>query len=107
MGSTVGGRIAQGTVEGTGSSIDIELEFTPSAIYLMNIDDNCTLWWNRSMADASGMKAVTNGTISFVTSAGITPVLSTVLETDLPGFQIGADTDVNVSAQTIHWCAWE
>ncbi|MCK5019274.1 MAG: hypothetical protein KAS32_19600 [Candidatus Peribacteraceae bacterium] len=107
MGSTVGARMSQGTVEGTGSTIDIELEFTPSSVFVMNIDDPGSLWWVASMADASGLKNDGAGTMSLITSAGITPVRSTVMETDLPGFQIGADTDINVSAQTMHWIAWE
>ncbi len=107
MGSTVGGRMAQGTVEGSASTIDIDLEFTPSAVYLMNIDGLATLWWNAAMAPDSGLKAVTDGTISFVTSDGITPILSTVLETDSPGFTIGTETDVQQNGETIHWCAWE
>ena len=107
MGSTVGGRMRQGTVEGTGASISIDLDFTPSAVYIMNIDDLCTMWWNASMADASGLVQVTAGTITYVVALGITPVRSTNFETDLPGFIIGADLDLNVTAQTIHWCAWE
>jgi hypothetical protein len=65
----------------------------------MNWTDKCHGVWHKDMADASVMKVVTAGTITAETTLGITPLSD--------GFQIGADTDLNVADQLIHWTAYE
>ncbi|MAF44180.1 MAG: hypothetical protein Unbinned7913contig1002_39 [Prokaryotic dsDNA virus sp.] len=98
-------RTVTGTVEGTGATITIQLGFTPKAVQLFNIDGLCTLFWSENMTDAYGLKAITAGTISKITSLGITPYTGSE-NTNNAGFQIGADTDVNVSGETIEYIAY-
>lgn len=93
---------AHGEREGTGAAIYIQLNFKPSAVTLLNIDDSgglTKLEWFASMPAASGVKTVDSGAgttnLSYISSNGIT--------VGSGGFTIGADTDVNVSAETIHW----
>ena len=96
---------ATGTVEGTGATINISCGFKPSVVVLKNADGAARLEWDDSMPDASGMKTVAAGTYSYITTLGITPYEGAVGSASW-GFTIGADTDVNVSAETIHWEAY-
>ncbi len=98
------GHFAKGTVEGTGATIIIQCGFTPQWVKLINIDGDCFLEWTDDMDDASGMKTIAAGTTAQVTTLGVTPYAGTVGANSL-GFQIGADTDVNVSAETLMWVA--
>lgn len=100
--------VAMGTVEGTGASIDIECGFVPGYVKVVNIDSATIeeLEWYRGMADASAVKTVT-GTVARtkITSLGITPLGDAATDTVEQGFRIGADTDVNVSGETLVWFA--
>jgi hypothetical protein len=51
------------------------------------------------MADGEALKTITAGTISKVTTNGVTPLSD--------GFSLGADTDLNVADELIHWIAHE
>lgn len=97
--------VATGTVEGTGAAINIALGFKPAHIEVHNIDGDAILIWNDAMPAASGMKTVAAGTTAHITSAGIS-LYAGVAATTGEGFTIGADTDVNVEAETICWTAW-
>lgn len=99
------GHFATGTVEGTGSAINIECGFTPDFVRLINIDGDATLDWTSDMGDDEGYKFVAAGTNAQVGSGGITPYAG-VQETGSKGFTIGTDADVNASAETIMWAAW-
>ena len=99
------GHFAKGTVEGTGSAINVELGFTPSVVRLINIDGDATLDWTDDMPDDEGYKFVAAGTNAQIGSGGITPYAGTVAG-DEAGFTIGTDSDVNASAETIIWMAW-
>lgn len=103
MGSGVS-RVAVGSVMGSGANIDVRtLDFKPSSVIVLNVTGLATLRWQETMADAAGLKMADSGAgatdIAFITSLGITPLSN--------GFRIGADTDVNVDAQVIHWEAHE
>lgn len=99
--------IKQGTVEGTGAALQINVGFKPSWVKILNIDGLASLEWVASMADASGVKVITAGTMSLITSNGITPLQTDQVGSTAgkSGFTLGADTDVNVSGETIHWIA--
>jgi hypothetical protein len=114
--------IKVGTVEGTGSAINVTLGAVPCYVRLMNIDGLATLEWTEDLADGYGLKEVTNGTKSLITSGGIDPLGDdeglTVSASDttsdgdettltqVRGFQIGTDTDINVSGETINYVAF-
>ena len=103
-----------GTVEGTGSALNVLLGFTPAIIRLWNIDDagatDARMEWITGMAAASAFKdmsIVDSGTTAdrsheLVTSNGIT-LLAGVAGVSEAGFTIGADSDMNVSGETILW----
>jgi hypothetical protein len=100
-----------GKVTGTGATINISLpEFTPRKVELRNITSADQLVWVNTMPNAYGMKTVAAGTTSYITSLGVTPITQVVLgdgQSPPRGFAIGADTDINVSAEVIHWVAYE
>jgi len=100
-----GKRQVRGSFVGTGADKDIKtVGFRPGKVELYNVTGNCTAVWSESMADASMQKVVDSGTnttdIIFVASAtGITPLAE--------GFRLGADTDLNVVAEVVHFVATE
>jgi hypothetical protein len=89
-----------GMVTGTGASLDVtSVGFRPRRVEIMNVEGLCLAKWQDSMPDASAVKQITDGTMTYITSLGITPLAG--------GFRIGADTDLNVSGEDIHWMAQE
>jgi hypothetical protein len=55
--------------------------------------------WHGDMADDSMVLQITAGTMTLETSDGIIPLSD--------GFSIGANSDLNVDAELIHWTAYE
>lgn len=103
MGSGVN-RMMTGSVVGTGSAINVRtVTFRPRKVEILNVGGVCSAVWTDTMADASALKTVDSGAgatdVSLITSNGITPLNN--------GFTIGADTDLNVSGETIHWVAYQ
>jgi len=95
---------AVGSVYGTGADMNIRtVGFRPRFVQVFNVGGNAQGMWSVDMADDSMQKAVDSGAgatdISLVTSNGITPLSN--------GFALGADTDVNVSGELVHWVAFE
>ncbi|MGW8177876.1 MAG: hypothetical protein ACWGQW_03665 [bacterium] len=99
MGSGVS-RVMTGAVRGTGAVLPVRtVGFRPQRVELFNRDGLVVCSWQESMPDDSMMKQVTAGTISFVTSGGITPLSN--------GFQLGADVDANVADELVDWAAYQ
>jgi len=97
-------RVMVGSVYGTGSAINVTtLSFRPRLVRLFNLGGNAQAYWNREMPDAAMQKVVDSGVgtsdISYVTSNGITPLSN--------GFTIGADADLNASAELLVWEAFD
>lgn len=92
-----------GTVQGTGAEIAVECGFTPSLIFVFNTEGLCHGIFTKDMTTAHVLKTVTDGTISEPTSLGIA---LTEFDDSAMGFTIGADTDLNVSGETIVWAAF-
>lgn len=90
-----------GSVTGTGSALSVKtIGFRPRRVELINTDGLAVGVWFDSMADGSMLKEITAGTKSFVTGGnGITPLAN--------GFTLGADADMNVSGEVIHYVAHE
>lgn len=109
------GNIATGTVEGTGAAINVSVGFVPHYVKVFNYDDAGGLaptlewWYGMGAGDAlKTLKVVDSGTSgnassALITSNGIDAYAGT--DTTGAGFTIGADTDVNVSNETIYWVA--
>lgn len=86
----------RGSVLGTGASLDVRtVGFRPRHVRLLNQTGLCVAEWMDDMPDASAMKWVTAGTMSYISSNGITPLSD--------GFRLGADTDLNVDGELIRW----
>lgn len=98
--------IKTGTVEGTGSAINIQCGFVPSYVKVYNYDDGATMMeWFQGMTDGHGLKSSAGATYhAKVTSNGISEYAGTEAG-DAPGFTIGADADLNAAAETIYWLA--
>lgn len=92
---------AVGTVEGTGSAINVKCGFKPRYVKLINIDSAAEeeLEWFSSMGDGYGVKR-TGDAHSVISSDGISHY-----DTDFQGFTIGADSDVNANGETLCWLA--
>jgi hypothetical protein len=99
------GHIASGTVEGTGSAINVELGFTPTYVKVVNFDDPGMLEWWSGMGAAAGVKLNDTPALTKVTSNGITAYDGTQGATS-QGFTIGADADINVGSETLFWIAY-
>lgn len=101
MGSGVS-RLVVGAVIGTGSAMNIDtVGFRPSLIRVVNAGATglSRFEWIEGMADAAAVKTVTNGTISVVSSDGITPRDK--------GFTLGADANVNIADEIVYFEAHE
>lgn len=93
-------RRVQGSFLGTGANLDItKVGFRPTKVVLINRGGLATAEWNSEMPDASAAKRVTAGTLSFVTSGGVTPLAN--------GFRLGTDADMNVSGELVYFEAFE
>ena len=93
-------RVIYGASLGTGADLDVRtVGFRPRSVRIINVDSADELEWVEGMADAAGLKRVTAGTGSVLTTLGVTPLSD--------GFRLGADTDLNVDGETIRWVATE
>lgn len=96
-------RISTGTVEGTGSAISVNCGFIPQKVQAINIDGDTLLEWTADMGAGKGYKILGTGLGALVATGGITVSAATAT---FIGFTIGADTDLNATAETIIWTAW-
>jgi hypothetical protein len=98
------GHVAIGTGTGTGAAINIELGFQPDYVHITNLTSRDELTWYKGMTAAHGLKRVAAGTGTAITSLGIS-MYAGVDGTTGRGFTIGADTDINVAAETYYYIA--
>lgn len=104
-----------GKVTGTGAAIDIPLGFQPDYIKCYNPNDAGALYptieWFAGMPAANGLKslkvvdsgATGNASQNKITANGLSLFAGDA--TNGPGFTIGADGDLNVVGEDIHWIA--
>lgn len=89
----------RGSFTGTGAQLDIKVVgFRPKSVKLINVTGNLMGEWTESMADAAMVKSITDGTQSFITANGITPLSD--------GFRVGTDS-INTATQIVHYIAEE
>jgi hypothetical protein len=92
--------VHRGSFLGTGANIDIKVPgFRPKHVTVLNQGGLVKLEWYDTMGDGAGLKTITDGTISALTTTGITQLAD--------GFRVGADTDVNVAGELCHYEAEE
>lgn len=95
-------RVIVGAVIATGAAMNIDtVGFKPKLVRVVNVGATglARLEWFADMADDSAVKAITNGTISVVTSDAITPRAN--------GFKLGADANVNIITEKVYYEAHE
>ena len=96
-------RMVQGSLVGPGTARDIEtVGFRPTRVEVRNITATTGLilgYWQETMPDASMFLTILDGTNTFETSDGITPLAK--------GFTLGANADLNAATEELHWCAWD
>lgn len=92
-------RTFYGSVVGTGADLDVRtVGFRPKEVQYYNVDGLATGLWTETLADGLALKAITAGTISMTSAGdGVTPLSD--------GFTLGADSDLNVSTEVIHFVA--
>ena len=96
-------RVMRGSFVGTGANIDIKGEvagFSPGRVALWNVTGNCQAVWTESMPAGAMVKLVDSGSgttdQAYVTGGnGVTPL------TD--GFRLGADAELHVAGEVVHW----
>tara|TARA_R110001606_G_scaffold149391_2_gene289368 strand:- start:1852 stop:2175 length:324 start_codon:yes stop_codon:yes gene_type:complete len=96
-----------GTVEGTGSAINVECGFLPDYVEIINLDSSAGFEkgeWITGMANPSAYKTVASGTRTKLTTTGIGMYAGTAAGFS-QGFSIGADADLNVAGETIAYRA--
>lgn len=95
-----GRRLVTGSFNGTGADLNMtKVGFRPTKVRVFNRTGLATLEWNADMPDDSGYKAITDGTQSFITTDGITPLAT--------GFAFGADADLNVALELCYFECWD
>lgn len=99
-------QVKSGTVTGTGAAIDISLGWNPKRVVVLNTTSATLeqLEWITGMDDGAAIKTVAAGTRTKIASTGISAFAGD--DDEALGFTIGADTDVNVSAEEISWIAY-
>lgn len=95
-----GTRTVCGSFVGTGADLNVRtVGFKPRSVICRNVTGLVTAEWQETMEDDSMVKRVTAGTMTVPTTNGITPLAD--------GFTVGADADLNVSGEIVHWEARE
>lgn len=88
-------RVVHGSFIATGSSRDCTVVgFRPTKVTIRT-SGGIEGTWTDAMADASAFKRIANGTGSFISSAGITPLAT--------GFRLGADAALNVNNAVVYY----
>ena len=86
-----------GSFTGTGALVEVGVcPFKPDKVELLNEDGLASADWQKSMADGDMLKRITNGDLTMVNTNGVTPLAS-------GGFSLGADTDMNVDGEKVHY----
>lgn len=93
-------RMVTGSFVGTGAAVDVKtVGFRPRRVELFNVTGLALAHWTDAMPDASMVKQITAGTMTHPLTNGVTPLAN--------GFRLGADADMNVAAEQVHWVAHE
>jgi hypothetical protein len=97
--------VYRGSFTGTGSQLDVTVVgFRPRSVRLLNLAGICRGEWQETMPDGAMLKTVDSGSgttdiVNVTATTGITPLAN--------GFRLGADTDLNVSGEIVHFEAEE
>lgn len=95
--------VVTGSFVGTGAQLSIKtLNSKVKCLWLTNANSADSAFYQSSMADGSMHKRLAAGTGSMVTGGnGVTPYAAA----DGAGFTLGADADMNVAGEVVHYTA--
>lgn len=97
-------RFISGSAIASGATQQIlTVGFLPRSVKVVNITHPGELLYMDPMPADSGLKTVTNGTKSYITSLGITPLRGV----SGAGFQLGADAAINQAGDVLYYEARE
>lgn len=93
-----------GSYAGTGAAINIELGFQPDYLIIWNETDGDAKWeWFKGMANASALQTAAAGTLSKITSNGVTPYAGAQASKPV-GFTVG--TALSENGKTFRYTAF-
>lgn len=106
MSSTVGPRYVTGTIVATGAALAVrKVGGKPRKVCIFNQDNSYRAEWNEELPEGYAYVYDADGTVSIVTTAGIS--LLDGGATDPPGFEIGALANINdTTTETLKYEAW-
>ena len=108
---------ATGKYTGTGAAKDVALPFAPKIVIIVNLTDSIIGIKTDKQPAANHTQIAANGTISQITSEGVTipdppgtatlPPTAAPLPADIWKFSLGTNAGVNGSAKDCMYMAWE
>ena len=102
-----GNNIASGKVAGTGAALNVSIGFKPRVVCLINVAAGglISIDWNVDMGEATGFKRIATGVASQLAALGVSQYAGSQ-GANTEGFTIGADADMNVNGEYIHYIAY-
>lgn len=99
--------VKSGKVAGTGAALNVQLGFQPQAVFLVNVAAGgvVSLFWQEDMGAGTGFKRAAAGDASQLAANGVSKYAGSEAANS-EGFTIGADADLNVAAEDIHYIAY-
>jgi len=106
---------ATGSITADGAAVNVSMGFTPKSVLITKVTNTLAqAYWVSGMASASCLKSKVTGTdgdgtagVGIITLATTSCVSAYAGSTSAaPGFTLGADTDVNVSGDTLRFEAF-
>lgn len=105
---TNSGTLATGTATATGAAINVSLGWTPREVVVTKVTNTLgEAKWQTGMAAASCLKHLDSATAASIITLPTVSCISTYAgsASAAKGFTLGADTDINVSGDTLRWRA--
>jgi hypothetical protein len=105
---------ATGTITADGAAVNVSVGFTPKSILVTKVTNTLgQAYWVSGMTAASCLKSKVTGTTGGVGNFGLVSVATVSClsaysgsTSAAPGFTLGADTDINVSGDTLRFEAF-
>lgn len=93
-----------GKITGTGAALNVEIGFIPSRVEIINETNLAKFSWDSNMTDGYAFKQITNGTLSLITTGGISDYAGD--DDDSAGFSLGTDAGLNANNDVIRFIAF-
>lgn len=102
--TSVANEIAVIKIDGTGAAINVPIGFIPSKVEVLNLTTLAKITWFKGMTAAHAFVQITAGTLSLVTTAGITAYEGGT--TEAAGVTLGTNANLNTSGNVIWLTAY-